>query len=928
MSGSQVDLDTESLAARRIAADAAFSALDASGAPVVAAAGESLNIVYLNASARAVFGDDAELLGARLFRGEEPGAKRLAEIVESVRHGAALRLERLRFEFGDAPQTITVLCRKLADADGPPCFVIAALGVRPACREAEEAAPASEPALAPPPAFAQPPMAADSVSAATITLRARLADRHGARAPRFLWKTDAAGRFIDVTHVLADVVGEAGADILGRTVADIVRDFSLDETLARAIAAQKSWSGVDVDWPLDDSSGRVPTTLGALPTMDAERRFAGFQGYGVLHLARAYAAAAPAVKKRGEPATPAAPPVWPPAPPHAAAPAGLDETTAGGDLPAANVVPLRPPSSSARAEMAGREASVKEETTKVTSGAVGDAALSDTERTAFDEIARALRDGAPIMGETPDDAPTERRETAESDRETAARQVAPATDSSHAAAPVMSIEHILDRLPVGVLIARGAQTLFVNRTLLDYLGYADRAAFDTYGGLARMFFGRAPGGDGRGHAGPAAVQSSDGEALDVDVHLQTLDWDGVPATLVTLRRSRHRPRGPEESALALACSLEEKLARTRADNSMLRAVVESLGAAVAIVGDDGRVESATAGFAKLFGAETGAFDGLPLASLFAPEETRGLAVRLARAQADEVETVRLTARALGSPVEATLRRLPVGAGKICVTLRDAAAARSNDELEAARLTAEQASAAKSEFLARVSHEIRTPLNAIIGFAEVMMEERLGPIGSERYKEYLKDVHASGAHVLSLVNDLLDLSKIEAGKLELAFERVDANAIISECVSIMQTQANQGRVVVRLALAPRLPPIRADQRSLKQILLNLLSNAVKFNEPGGQVIVSSALTDAGFVVIRVKDTGIGMSDDEVQTALEPFKQIATARPASRQPRGTGLGLPLTKALIEANHASFTIKSRKNEGTLIEIAFPPPQVMAAE
>ena len=167
-----------------------------------------------------------------------------------------------------------------------------------------------------------------------------------------------------------------------------------------------------------------------------------------------------------------------------------------------------------------------------------------------------------------------------------------------------------------------------------------------------------------------------------------------------------------------------------------------------------------------------------------------------------------------------------------------------------------------------------------------MEERFGPVGNERYKEYLKDVHTSGTHVLSLVNDLLDLSKIEAGKMELAPEELDANATIGECVSIMQTQANQQRVIVRLSLAPRLPRIRADERSLRQILLNLLSNAVKFNEPGGQVIVSSAQTDAGFVVIRVKDTGIGMSDDEIDIALEPFRQVAT----SRKTTGTGLGLP--------------------------------------
>jgi signal transduction histidine kinase len=176
--------------------------------------------------------------------------------------------------------------------------------------------------------------------------------------------------------------------------------------------------------------------------------------------------------------------------------------------------------------------------------------------------------------------------------------------------------------------------------------------------------------------------------------------------------------------------------------------------------------------------------------------------------------------------------------------------------------------------------------------------------------------------MSLVNDLLDLSKIEAGKLELNFGAVDANRIVAECVSLIQPQAARERVVVRQSLAPRLPNIVADERALRQIVLNLLSNAVKFNEPGGQVIVSTALTDAGHAVVRIRDTGIGMSESEIETALEPFRQIAT----SRNTRGTGLGLPLTKALIEANRASFSIKSKKAEGTLVEVAFPPTRVLA--
>ena len=197
-----------------------------------------------------------------------------------------------------------------------------------------------------------------------------------------------------------------------------------------------------------------------------------------------------------------------------------------------------------------------------------------------------------------------------------------------------------------------------------------------------------------------------------------------------------------------------------------------------------------------------------------------------------------------------------------------------------------------------------------------MEERFGPIGNERYRDYLKDIHASGKHVMSLADDLLDLSKIEAGKLELAFAPVDANSLIRECISMMQPQAARERIIMRVSLFERLPQVMVDERSLKQIMLNLMSNAVKFNEPGGQVIVSTAVDNAGQAVIRVRDTGVGMSESEVGLALEPFSQVGHAR----RKGGAGLGLPLTKALVEANGAEFSIKSRRDQGTLIEIAFP--------
>jgi signal transduction histidine kinase/PAS domain-containing protein len=252
-----------------------------------------------------------------------------------------------------------------------------------------------------------------------------------------------------------------------------------------------------------------------------------------------------------------------------------------------------------------------------------------------------------------------------------------------------------------------------------------------------------------------------------------------------------------------------------------------------------------------------------------------------------------------------------------------ALAAAETELRNAKRETQKSAAAKAEFLAKISHEIRTPLNAMTGFAEVMMAERFGPIGNQRYRDYLKDIHAAGAHLVALLNDLLDLSKVETGKLDLSFGHVGVNDLTQQCVGIMQPQANRARIIIRTSLTPALPQVVADERSLRQIVLNLLANSIKFTGPGGQVIVSTAVSDSSEVVLRVRDTGVGMSEKDIEAALEPFRQVATS--GSWGSGGTGLGLPLTKALAEANRANFNIKSAPNAGTLVEIAFPPSRVV---
>jgi PAS domain S-box-containing protein len=261
----------------------------------------------------------------------------------------------------------------------------------------------------------------------------------------------------------------------------------------------------------------------------------------------------------------------------------------------------------------------------------------------------------------------------------------------------------------------------------------------------------------------------------------------------------------------------------------------------------------------------------------------------------------------------------------CAVVRDITQWKQTEaELRDAKDKAEQTSRQKSEFLARISHELRTPLNAILGFSELMRLERFGKLQNEKYRGYVSDIHSSGVHLLSLINDLLDLSKVEAGKLELTFTSVSLPEATDHAVRLLAERAQQARVSVRRNFPADLPNVVADLRSMRQIMINLLSNAIKFTDPGGHVTIAGRLNKAGELVLRVRDTGIGMNQEEIKSALEPFQRVTSA--ARPDIEGTGLGLPLTKALTEANRATFAISSEPGKGTLVEITYPTTRVLA--
>ena len=252
-------------------------------------------------------------------------------------------------------------------------------------------------------------------------------------------------------------------------------------------------------------------------------------------------------------------------------------------------------------------------------------------------------------------------------------------------------------------------------------------------------------------------------------------------------------------------------------------------------------------------------------------------------------------------------------------------ARLVEDLREARDRAEGASRVKSQILANMSHEFRTPLNAIIGFSETMKREILGPIGSERYRGYVEDIHNSGTHLLNLVNDILDLAKIESGKYELYEENVDVVRIVEESIRMVEASARAAEVSVTDSLQERLPALYADERSLRQILLNLLSNAIKFTPSGGTVTVAAHIATGGDFVLSVADTGIGMSEDYLESATQPFDQAYGAM--NRDHAGTGLGLSLTKHLVEMHDGRLLLESALGKGTTVTARFPWRRVLQA-
>jgi signal transduction histidine kinase len=270
------------------------------------------------------------------------------------------------------------------------------------------------------------------------------------------------------------------------------------------------------------------------------------------------------------------------------------------------------------------------------------------------------------------------------------------------------------------------------------------------------------------------------------------------------------------------------------------------------------------------------------------------------------------------------RRLsPMPDGRLLATYLDVTERKTVEaDLRRAKDEAELASRSKTEFLANMSHELRTPLNAIIGFSDILTGQIFGPLGDRRYADYARDIRDSGQHLLNLINDVLDVSKVEFGKIELIEETIDVTSVVESCVRLMRDRAEAAGVRLLQSLPEDLPFLHADNRRFKQILLNLLSNAVKFTLPTGRVSILAVAGDDGFRLI-VEDTGIGIAPADLEKALKPFGQIDSR--LARKYQGSGLGLPLTKSMVELHGGRLELSSTPGSGTTAVVWLPPARMV---
>ncbi len=798
--------------------------------------------------------------------------------------------------------------------------------------------------------------------------------RATAKPVRFVWEMDTTNTFVSVSGELADAVGPDSAAVTGTSWDSVgqSRGFQNTSDISALLEKGDTWSGKTVLWPVQGTDLRVPIDLAGLPSFDRNRSFSGFTGFGIIRAADAIIDPeggglefGSTIENHTQGQSDDFGPETGPEEPHPvqqhAEPKVVDIGTRR------SVHPERELSS-------GEQNAFDEIAQKLSSAGLE---KPDHEERKSNEIKSPEPNSytpSAFANRFSDTDPVKKtgRDASENDVDTSilARLPIPVlvyrsndmlfgNDDFFQLTGYADLSDLSDQGGVNALFGlrdsdeEGEEAVIYHRdgSQLDVSAHLQRVPWDDQ--RAMLLTLRRNGG-GPGDQQPFPDGSEDNEGLftgdpdegDSSPEVEDTRPSVRDASPIVLDLGGREAVSTTDNSLEAKAAAKPPLSDVPTDSSApgkpdtlgnltsedMLSILDVSTDGILILGEDGTMHAINRSAEALFDIKPNYAEGKSITKLLAPESHRVALDYLSGMTGTGVASLLNDGReVIGQTAKGGLIPLFMAVGKLektnayCAVMRDITQFKKTEEdLVTAKAQAESANALKSDFLTKISHEIRTPLNAIIGFSDLMIAERFGRIDNDRYRGYLRDIRRSGNHVLDLINDLLDISKIESGKVDLDFDACDLNAIVSESVAMTQPSANKQRIIIRTSLSGMVPKVVADPRSIRQVVLNIVSNSIKYTRQGGQVIVSTVYDENGEVVLRIRDTGVGMNDLELARAMKPFQQVGSVREEHNQ--GTGLGLPLTKALVEANRARFKIESQPGEGTLVEIHFPIQRVLA--
>ncbi len=490
-----------------------------------------------------------------------------------------------------------------------------------------------------------------------------------------------------------------------------------------------------------------------------------------------------------------------------------------------------------------------------------------------------------------------------------------------------AFRHLADALPYGLLVHREFQPLYANPAAAAMFGFDDAAALLTAGKIDKLFAegaldrlsALAPPASAANADQSVSARRLDGRPIVLAVRPIEVDWSDGKAIAITLVDVTHQ----ESADLAL-----------RDSEASYRRLFENVPNGVFRITEEGEILESNPALIRMLGYEDAdavglAFSG-PDGSVFVDDDGWAkIAERLKRDGRARDHEVQWRCRN-GAIIWVTLNLTAVPGASGAKVIEGSAVEITEQRnvqlsLLRAKEAAELSNRAKSEFLAHMSHELRTPLNCVIGFSQILMNEMFGPLGRDSYREYAADIHTAGHHLLGLISDVLDISKIEAGEFEIFDAPVDIGAVLINCMTMMRDRADSAGVTVAVEFDHDLPQLMADELRIKQIILNLLSNSIKFTPPAGAVRVSANIEANGDMMLSVSDTGIGIAPENLERVLAPFEQVRSATTLTHE--GTGLGLYLVKTLSEMHQGRVEVTSEPGKGTRVSVRLPATRVLPA-